>query len=454
MYTAGHTTILADALSTLSDDARRCFRDIDEKELADALAYPDFPCGKIQVSPDAIVERMETCSLPNLVLSIVFRKLSLGNQSHNGFYSLWHSMTIDPDKTVKNVAKNVVEYVLLCLKLARERSSMFWLGFALHIVMDSYSPAHVLRHGFKDAAVDDIDRYVDLYDSELSSSNARDVELMNSIVADVVESTARGMKPYDIVRSYASKYRETVAFVVFDHLQRLSLKKIIGPTKIPLSNENKKNDILNFYYYPDQNPIFHRTYDLLSAVKDAGTYAPCVESVAALLELYARPGAGIKEFLQAARRLLLTKTFRTRCQDAETGFDISTFLEPLRRSRVTFYRVLQRSYKSRTRRVFDIDILKFGKDEIVADVPVVKNERTRPDVVMKTCRFVLSSSSRIRDKSVVEYGIIQPRVGSTNGYPEYLSFDAGSAVYMFVGLHAGSASKKQDADFSADMKNT
>ena len=102
-----------------------------------AISYPDFPCGGIHIIDNEIVPKMRPCSLTELVVSLLFKKLSLGYQSHNGLYALWHAMTFDPDKTVENIARNVTEYILICCKLAHEIKSYFWLGFALQIIMDS-----------------------------------------------------------------------------------------------------------------------------------------------------------------------------------------------------------------------------------------------------------------------------------------------------------------------------
>ena len=437
MYTSGHAEILADALAKLSVGAKRRFHGL-EKDLENALAYPDFPCGKIRVKGHEIKDRFETCSVLNLFVSMVFKKLSLGNQSHNGFYALWHSMTIDPDKSVENVARNVVEYVLICLKLAREKTSVFWLGFALHIVMDSYSPAHVLREGFLSRDVENLDIYLKMYDSELSESQSKDVSMMKSIVETVVDSTARGIEPSVIVRSYSKEYKDSVAFVIFDHMQRRSMKKLIGRVSFSSFPRKKSHnhEIMNFYYYPDQSTVFHKMYDLLSAVKDAKLYEPCLGDVADILELFARP-TGLKEFLVAARTLLLTRTFRTRsqCRDVKTGFDIDVFVNPFRRS-VVFNRTdsssLYRAYDRMQN--YEISITKFGNMEIVADVPVVKNERTRPEVAMKTCRFVNVSNKvakdktlgRVKDESTFELMIIQ---AGTFGYPEFISFDSRNVVY-------------------------
>ncbi len=81
MYTSGHVDILHDVLAGLvisSDDL---------KTLVKSISYPDFPCGKVEVvGSDVVVDRMESCGIVKLALSMLFDKLSLGSQSHNGFY--------------------------------------------------------------------------------------------------------------------------------------------------------------------------------------------------------------------------------------------------------------------------------------------------------------------------------------------------------------------------------
>ena len=319
MYTSGHNEILTDAMKLVGFE----FDQEEMKKLEKALAYPDFPCGSLSISDaDEIVEKLETCGVVKLAIAFAFDKLSLGNQSHNGFYSLWHSMTVDPSKTVENVVKNVREYVLICSKLAYERDSLFWLGFALHIVMDSYSPAHVIRSSQKQVPVDDLKVYMALRES--NPFEIRDSLLVKEIVANVVAKVASGMKPQRIIESYPKGQRDAVAFVIFDHLQRREMGPLIAAANV---KSKTKVPILNFLFYAEQSGSFHREFDRLKRVKEAGLYGPCVRDVAKMLKIFrGRSKWKLDEYLAKIGEL---STFRISngCEKVLSGFDIETVMK-------------------------------------------------------------------------------------------------------------------------------
>ncbi|KAG2490436.1 hypothetical protein HYH03_011072 [Edaphochlamys debaryana] len=108
MYTSGHVEILSNAVAALSTEELNASAQ-DMKQLLAGLAYPDFPCGRVQVHGDEVSDNMKTCSLARLVLTMFMDKLSMGCQLHSGIYSLWHAMTLDPDKSVANIARNAYD---------------------------------------------------------------------------------------------------------------------------------------------------------------------------------------------------------------------------------------------------------------------------------------------------------------------------------------------------------
>ncbi|KAG2498121.1 hypothetical protein HYH03_003879 [Edaphochlamys debaryana] len=81
MYTSGHVEILSDAVAALSTEELNASAQ-DMKQLLAGLAYPDFPCGQVQVHGDEVSDDMKTCSLARLVLTMFMDKLSMGYQSH------------------------------------------------------------------------------------------------------------------------------------------------------------------------------------------------------------------------------------------------------------------------------------------------------------------------------------------------------------------------------------
>jgi hypothetical protein len=355
MYTSGHLEILDAALALVPD-----FNSPEDiMNLRAALSYPDFPCGKVSVVQEGdgsqvLREDMSNCSLSRMALSLLFKKLSFVYQSHNGFYAFWHAMSIDPDLSVANVAKNICEYVLICCRLAFVRRSMFWLGFALHILMDAYSPAHVLRelpqvylisksspqHQKSEAArLRDLPTYVQLHDAKLGHRARRRIGRMRSIIEHVVRGTSEGRPFLDILKDQPPPYRNLTAFILFDHLQRqeLPFRTTFDSPSIHRSGDGqawKSPRIMNFYYYPKQSAFFHAMKDRLAAVRAAGLWEPCVQDAATLLKLYMdsinslNPPNSQSEFLRGVYDLMRTRTLALHpdCIHAETGFPISTFM--------------------------------------------------------------------------------------------------------------------------------
>ena len=414
MYTSGHVEILRDALNTAAfkiDDAS------DLETLVKAVSYPDFPCGKIEiVGSDVVVDRMESCGFVKLALSLMFDKLSLGNQSHNGFYAVWHAMTLDPDKTVENVAKNIREYIMICMKLAHERDSFFWLGFALHIVMDAYSPAHVMRRG--GVGGDDHDRvtYLRLHDSELPAKDKKNVALLSSIVSKVVDGVAHGTSARAIVDAFPKRQRDTAAFVLFDHLQRRTLKPCESSSSSS-SSSSSKCQVMNFYYYPQQRGLFHKDYDRISRVKEAGVYDACVSDVRAMISLFLRRRRLTKDaFLKHVCRLIETRTLRIHpgCRTVETGFDVSALLVAPKTSVFTLSTTSGRYVDTRNRCI----VVSRG---FVFTIPVSKNNHTTKEIVYKQVMFEHRTASVGSCRDQLRYTFFETLPGV--GYPVSVKVD-------------------------------
>ena len=309
--------ILGDALQNITDTQKRTlFSDgwTDKYTLIKALTYPDFPCGNIELSSDGKTlddSGMDVCSLAEMGMAMMFDKLSMSNQTHNGFYSVWHAMTFDPEKTLENVAKNVCEYVIICCKLAAERRSLFWLGFALHIVMDAYSPAHTLRKkkpaSFSSAPV------------RLSPEEASNIKHIQGIIRRVVTGVDRGHSYRRIVNSQPPDARPMTVFVLFDHVQRRSLPFKVNMTACH-GAPRKKNDraspnrITHFYFFPRQSYVQHSTDDRISAIKAAGLYDACVHDVTSMLRLFADVSSGKTKtgaYLRSVCALMCKRTLAT-----------------------------------------------------------------------------------------------------------------------------------------------
>ena len=421
MYTTGHEQILRDAVALFEDPKERTY--FASAELSSAVSYPDFPCGGIEIEGDVMVDRLRRCGELELGAELLLSdKESMGYQSHYGFYSLWHSMTIDPNMSVSKVAKNVVEYVVICCKLAYERKSLFWLGFALHIVMDSYSPAHVLRvprdGRFQGFTTRDLVAWIRTFDSDLTTEARTNIEEMRSLIRTVVESKESVQKT---LASVPAKHRPTASFILFDHLQR---KETFGPT--PTRSDPARSDlagsIMNFYYYPAQKGVFHNVHDLLSEVKKAGNYDPCVLDVHEILSLFTRSKSR-STFIKDLTHLLARSTYRLHpdCADSETGFDISSVLNPSRATLVferedgggegTKFVLKSRISSSKSRLAIEI----LDDVEGVFRLPMIKQDGSKYVVVYKTFKFAERKKASKESKTLLAYTFL--KCGKELGFP-------------------------------------
>jgi hypothetical protein len=417
MYTWGHEQILDDALALFRkpfdnahakpfDNAHAkpfdnaLAKPFDAAELKSFLSFPDFPCGKMQASS---APELHPCSTAEVVLDVLAkpRDASMISQSHRGFYSLWHSMTMDPDKTVENTAKNVMEYVLICCKLAFEQRSMQWLAFALHVLMDAYSPAHVLRDHVYDDCVNrqSLLTYLAIHDTELSARDRQAVDSMKSIVSKVVRDVRAGVEPAQIVA--ASKSKDLVAFVVFDHLQRKSLGLEVKTRSA--APQRQRHPVMDFYFYPHQHGLFHPLNDRLSAVRRAGLYRECVQVVHKTLDLY-RNTRLASVFVERMYNLISQNTFAVvkECRTNETGFDIERVLRPSTKTEL-LRRADGNVYVGKR-----FNILWTGADEF--EIPVPRNVHTEKQYIAKRFIFTAVQPSD-NNLMMMTYTYIEP------GYP-------------------------------------
>jgi hypothetical protein len=333
MYTTGHVAILLAAMKQLPEAFFTEDKLSGEYELIKALSYPDFPCGTIRVQDGVLHENMKSCGIFRLGIAMIMDRMSMGHQSHNGFYSLWHAMTYDPDKNVENVARNICEYVLICCNLAHSKKSFFWLGFALHIVMDAYSPAHTLREGtFADDA--ELLRRIAEYDGRLHGAAKHDVVKIRDAIKMVVSSVLSGNKYEDIVHDTStilgggSVGRDMAAFILFDHLER---KKLPFRPKMTGTRTKTTRRIMNFYYYPQQTHLFHYSKDRIGMVKKYKLYDECIYDVAVMLQLYRdhEQDEDSQAYLHKVHKLMASRTLKVhnKCLTADTGYKIPKHLQ-------------------------------------------------------------------------------------------------------------------------------
>ena len=332
MHVFGHVSIVQEALKLAPA--------ISKKDIADLLRgtrYPDMSCGSVDVDgANELVLNLQECSLTDL-FKYVFRDLSLPYQSHNGIYSSWHAMSYDPRRVVRDVAKDAFEYVMICVKLAFETRSYFWIGFALHTVVDAYSPAHVVREPEMggDSFAEEFAYFVAQVAPPAANLSA---SMMRTLITEVVAKAKIGLPPSSIVRSYPTRMQRRVAFILFDHQQREGLRRLKEAkyrAAATRTTQDLGRKIVTFLDYNTQSGLRHAIDDTLTSVRFAGLLGRCISDVRDILAAFAEE-TNLPALLKRTSAVLLTRTFHIHpaCLNSATGIDFAhqeVRREPLKR---------------------------------------------------------------------------------------------------------------------------
>lgn len=381
MYSGGHIEILMAALKLMNETQKNTFmqafpqhKEMSIKNCIIGLKYPDYPCGKYKFDNGRIKMKKTLCSLLKLIDDIVIipNLYSLSYSSHNGFFSTWHSMTYDPSKTVRETADNVIDHIMAACKLALFDETLdvpgpnsFWIGFALHIIMDSYSPAHILRMNTFPMDYHKIMSTDALPQPTLSRKDSLELKIVDRLKEKIHDTTLKITKDEDIDtaieaiskdikrKSDRRDVKELARFFLFHNKELQSIQKIhsvvartlsdkVGkdPFRDPVYRQRRrslrKSPIINFFYYPAQSAMFHRKNDLIYAVKKYNMYDSCVLDTYMILQIYKEALELISNtehpmdkmtitfaFLRKIYKYLSLVTFyiHPKCNDLKTGID-------------------------------------------------------------------------------------------------------------------------------------
>jgi hypothetical protein len=367
MYISGHSQILQQSIKELSIDWKGInFEYVTNELLNKGLKYPDLPCGSFQFKDKKLKVTKELCGLVKIVDDIVIKPelFSIAYTSHNGIFSIWHSMTFDPNKTVKEVRDEIVDHILILARLSLKDTNIsrdelvpniFWLGMVLHTIMDSYSPAHLLRKntwdidynrliktylptnkievdkGMKEhlALVDELKARIQPIAYKIDDSDEQDLD-------DVVQQIAND---YKITKKTQIKQLSVLAKFFYFHINKLTSfdqqRSVILEKGKTTRVSKSKHPIVNFYYYPSQKGVFHKKYDLIYYCKQFGLYEECMNDIRFVLKMYfnviSNPRgyteAQVNKFLTNLQIFLIKKPFAIvpSCEDFFSGLDIEQY---------------------------------------------------------------------------------------------------------------------------------
>jgi hypothetical protein len=319
MYTPGHNEIIQDAINLLGATRlehlfikqQKAFKRARASYFMDGLQYPDYPCGSFKKKKERYVMSKSLCSVIKVLQDSVFfpNIFSLSYSSHNGYFSVWHAMTYDPRIPVPEVTGDIVDMIMACCKLSlldEDGPDSFWMGFALHIIMDSYSPAHVLRHTTKDRPPTNIS-LEDTTEIKRQEAQIKVLAKMKSIIYSSGENTKEHLDKTVAklaidanIKSLKSRYdMKSLARFFAWHNQEIrdinQVRTVFNKTKIilqefpdmtPIKLPKNHMYISRYHYFQSQSAWFHKKNDLLVSVKQAGYYDQCVKDCSVVLKLY------------------------------------------------------------------------------------------------------------------------------------------------------------------------
>ena len=373
MLLPGHKALLKSTLSRLSEDElwtllgrgdevvpknRKRLTSLKNekfKTLLKGLYYPDLPCASRTLRNGMVThDKLKLCSLKRLLLFSANDHLHEAYASHNGSMAYLHAMAPTPIVRVRDVRDSVVRQLLLLFAagvrddttkdLVRASSkdsapNIFWLGQALHVLMDSYSPAHTLRMNSNDGGntaciregmkqmkdyardvfttrIPDSDKLaMCIYDATLKLSyeyvhsklNRRPDDsrvedwLMNEVERLVLNHESRAshengraadVKAYLTLQRTRARVIDAFEVFVFEasNEKKYGIAQALhaaATTALQSSADDEEGrDIMCFFNYNTQSKLLHTRGDLMSSVKKQNLKRVCVEQCIALVRAY------------------------------------------------------------------------------------------------------------------------------------------------------------------------
>lgn len=360
MYTWGHLEIFNVVLQM----RQHLLKDQIE-QIKKGLLYPDFPCGSYLFNKGRMKFKYKVCSLFRIFkdLSILPNYFASSYASHNGYYSVWHSMTYNPERPVFKIARDIMDQIIAFLSLCfvnensgmmRDEPTLFWLGMALHVIMDSYSPAHTLR-----CVGDNCRKYIELAKAHpakltpaMHKANVVLKELKDSLMS--IASEVDDDDEHQVTEVLANLYKKhrirdarkkdelmkTAMFIYFHNHHQIHVKELV--TNKDVSSKLLKGKfvrpIVTFYSYPQQSAWFHKLNDTMfmlnrKGLKEAVVH-DCDEVLTMTFEFLKEPHKNkckLKRYLRKVYAYLYHNTFTVAPGAAEINTGVAQ----------TFYRNLK-----------------------------------------------------------------------------------------------------------------
>lgn len=322
MYISGHESILNEILDT--PQFQQLPITYNKQTLFKGLIYPDLPCGKYDLDtssnpPKIVMTHKKLCNLANLykTLDKYFDHKEIF-QSHRGIYSFLHSMSHDPTLKVKDIVVTILENIASYAFLSLHENDIFWIGIILHMIMDSYSPAHTIRFVHKKVyhpqrQISNFSLpFFQLIDGVRDASNIHFKQKIKDALMSMIRKTMTNKQNIKtchedlkthLVLYFSRKHEDHSQEIEFVKQKSHELFKaykmymfdaqrrqfIYSQFKLqyPLIKPKEPFDITNFQYYNNQSDIYHKRKDFLNKVrKYPEMYQRMKDECATVLKMY------------------------------------------------------------------------------------------------------------------------------------------------------------------------
>lgn len=120
----------------------------DIESLTKGLFYPDTPCSYFYLKNNEIDIDFRLCSTTKLISLGKFVEQNVTSQieeSHNGIYSINHSMAINESITNEEMQTLIIKNCLILAYKFMKTKNFIYLGIIIHIIQDSWSQSHTFR---------------------------------------------------------------------------------------------------------------------------------------------------------------------------------------------------------------------------------------------------------------------------------------------------------------------
>ena len=118
------------------------------RQFSKGLFFPDLPCAYFYLDKGQLEMFIKLCSATKLVTLGKNTENTVSSQieeSHNGKFSINHSMATNDYDTNENVRLEIVRRCCIIGFKFLTTKDFAYLGYLTHVIQDSYSPGHTFR---------------------------------------------------------------------------------------------------------------------------------------------------------------------------------------------------------------------------------------------------------------------------------------------------------------------